>query len=87
MVTGNYDSLNLAFYDELGRYFSGSPYENLYISYMKRHERIALNMVDVVKENPGRIILFLTGVDHQVYARKKLKNVFRDGIELNSLFH
>lgn len=86
LVTGDYDSLNIKYYEELGKYMSNSEHERLYQSYMKRHEKIAQNMVDVVDANPGRKILFLTGVDHQVYGRQKLEEIFGDDIRLNSPF-
>ncbi len=83
VINGNYDSLNICFYNELGRYFEASPYQKLYESYMVRHQKLADNMVEVVRENPGKRILFLTGVDHQAYARRKMEKVFGDEIRLN----
>ncbi len=86
VVTGDYDSLNLAFYNELGNYFSDSPYERLYDSYMKRHEKIAQKMADIVSSNKGKRILFLTGIDHQVYGKRKLVEAFGSEINLNTPF-
>ena len=47
---------------------------------------IAQRMVEVVEQNPGKKILFLTGADHQVYARQKLEETFGDEIALNTIF-
>ena len=86
VVTGSYDSLTLAYYHELGQFLKGSPHEKLFHSYMKRHEKIAINIASVVKANPGKKLLFLVGADHQVYARRKLEKIFQDRIHLNSYF-
>ncbi|ALO17043.1 hypothetical protein L21SP5_03432 [Salinivirga cyanobacteriivorans] len=86
IVMGDYDSLNFRYYTELGNFLINSPHEQLYRSYMERHEMIAQRMVNVVNENPGKKIMFLTGADHQVYAKMKLKDAFGSQIQLNAAF-
>ena len=86
LVMGDYDSLNVSFYEALGTYLKGSPYEKLFDTYMLRHDKLAENMANVVTQNPGKRILFLTGADHQAYARMKIEEVFGANIELNTPF-
>ncbi len=83
LINGQYDSLNICFYNELGKYFHASPYEMLYETYMQRHEKLAQNMAQIVRENPGKRILFLTGADHQAFARKRLEQLFGAEIHIN----
>jgi hypothetical protein len=72
MMTGPYDSLNLRYYELLESYLQQTPYSRLHEVYMLRHYKIGSNMAEVVKQNPGKRIVFLTGADHRVFARNKL---------------
>lgn len=73
IMHGCFDSINAEYYRLFELYVNGTRYHELYNIYMLRHQKIGQNMVDIVKKHPGKRILFLTGAEHQVFARDVLK--------------
>ncbi len=83
IMHGCYDSLNQRYYKELGLFLNETPYSGLHDDYMMRHHKIGDNMVNIVNRHPGKRIVFLTGADHQVFAKKRLLEKCGDRIILN----
>jgi pheromone shutdown protein TraB len=84
--SGRYDNLNIAYYKEMARLFNGTPYQPLIDFYSKRDEQIANNIIEIIKANPGKHLLFLMGADHRSYTLNKLQQEFKNTIRLNEVF-
>jgi pheromone shutdown protein TraB len=83
---GRYDNLNQAYYQELERIFNNTVYQPLTDFYRKRDEQIARNIIEIIKANSGKHLLFLMGADHRSYTLNKLQQEFKNTIQLNEVF-
>lgn len=77
---GRYDAVNKAYYLEMERVLRGTKYEKLMKFYRHRNEKIIENIKAIIKNNPGKRVLFLTGADHRSFIvealAKNCENLF-----------
>lgn len=83
---GTYDSLNTIYYDEMSAIFENTPYAALTDFYAERDQQIANNMIEIIREHPGKRLLFLTGGDHRSYAVSAIRDTFGSDVDLNAVF-
>jgi len=60
--------------EELRKRLRGTKYQQLSDFYARRDREIGQRLVEVVRENPGRRIIALTGADHRGPVEQKLRN-------------
>jgi hypothetical protein len=68
-------------FDWLGDDIAGR-YQQLAHFYARRDREIAERLNKVVRENPGRRIIFLTGADHRGFAEARLREALGSQIEI-----
>lgn len=83
---GSYDSISAVFYSRFYKLLEGSQYAGISESYEKRDEKIAQNIVKIIKDNSGKKLIFLMGADHRRYSIKRIKQEFGDAVILNNVF-
>ncbi len=81
-----FDALNSTYYQELERVFKGTPYQHLSDFYRMRDEQISRNIIDIIKANPKKRLLFIMGGDHRSYTLTRLNEEFGEVILLNQVF-
>lgn len=77
---GKYDVAVEILYLQLEHLLKDTPYEEMSAFYRKRDVEIGENIIQIVKNNQGKKIMFLTGIDHKVFALKALRSCFNDEI-------
>lgn len=82
---GKYDLINRIYYQQLNHLLKNSLYELLGEFYEQRDQRIADNIIEIMKNNKGRKMIFLLGADHRDFTIKEVTRVFRNQIILNNL--
>lgn len=85
---GKYDIAVEILYNQLGIIYRDTPYEQIINFYMERDHQISNNMINIIGENKGERIMFLTGMDHRSFAIKAINSYFNDEIifmDINSL--
>ena len=83
---GAYDSLNGLYYQKLEAILGNTPYRELVQFYKDRDTKIADNIERIVRNNPGKRILILTGIDHRRLAVSTLKERMGNSILLDAAF-
>lgn len=83
---GRYDELNRIYYRELSRLLNGTPYQGIADFYEQRDVEIAGNIIQIIRENRGKKLLFLMGADHRSYTVARIKAEFGDTIVLDRAF-
>lgn len=78
---GSYDAINSIYYQQLQRLIQNTEYAALSVFYQQRDERIAQNIIDIIKNNKGKRIIFLVGADHRDYSLKKVTEEFKNNIQ------
>jgi len=86
MNNGRYDSICSIYYSQLSKLLDSTQYKEIPELYKKRDQKIAFNIVNIIKDNPGKKLIFLMGADHRHYSIKKIKQEFGDDIILNKVF-
>jgi hypothetical protein len=79
---GRYDLINYIYYSQLQQLLIDTEFKALSDFYTKRDEMIASNIVEIIKNNKGKKLIFLLGADHRYYTHKKVSEVFKDSILL-----
>ncbi len=79
---GTYDSISSVFYSELQDLFAGTKYQRLTDFYQTRNDKIANTIVDVIRKNPGKKMVFILGADHRDNTVKKIKEALGSEVEL-----
>lgn len=82
---GRYDLINHIYYEQLEILFYKTAFEPLSDFYKERDELIAQNILEIIKKNTGKRMIFLMGADHRDYALKKVSETFGKTILLNHL--
>ena len=82
---GRYDVAVEILYQQLESLLRETPYEEMSTFHRKRDEGIEKNIIEIVKKYPGKKIIFLTGIDHRVFALKALKSTFKDEIIIREI--
>lgn len=80
---GRYDLINHIYYEQLKLFLKDTEFEPLSEFYKKRDEMIAKNILEIIKNNSGKKMIFLIGADHRDYTLKKVSEEFEDTIVLN----
>lgn len=80
---GRYDLINRIYYEQLKVLLKQTEFEALSDFYKKRDEMIAENILEIIKNNKGKKMIFLVGADHRDYTLKKLSEELEDTIILN----
>jgi hypothetical protein len=80
---GRYDLINRVYYAQLKVLLHATAYEALSDFYQQRDEHIAHNILDIIKNNDGKRMIFLLGADHRDYTLKKVSDEMGNQILLN----
>lgn len=80
---GRYDLINHIYYEQLKALLQDTEYITLSDFYKKRDEHIANNILEIIKHNHGKRMIFLIGADHRDYTLKKVSKELGDTILLN----
>ncbi len=80
---GRYDLINHIYYEQLKLLLKYTEFKPLTDFYKKRDEIIAENILEIIKNNKGKKMIFLIGADHRDYTLKKVSKVFKGTILLN----
>ncbi len=80
-----YDSINYVFYDRFKALTYNTKYEKISNFYTSRDNHIDENMIKIIKKYNNKRIIFVTGVDHKVYAIAAIKKEFNNKIEIIDL--
>ena len=80
---GRYDLINFIYYEQLRMLLNGSEYLTLSDFYLQRDEHIAENIIEIIKSNKGKRMIFLLGADHRDYTLKIVTREIGDHILMN----
>jgi hypothetical protein len=83
---GRYDLINHIYYEQLKALLQDTEYIALSDFYQQRDEHIAQNILEIIKNNKGKRMIFLIGADHRDYTLKKVSIDMGNQILLNQ-FH
>ncbi len=81
---GRYDLINFIYYEQLRTLLQGTEYLALADFYQQRDKHIAQNIIEIIKNNKGKRMIFLLGADHRDFTIKKVKGELGDHILLNN---
>ena len=80
---GRYDLINRIYYEQLRLILQETEYKVLSDFYEKRDHMIADNILETIKENKGKKMIFLLGADHRDYTLKRITEELKSGIILH----
>lgn len=80
---GRYDLINFIYYKQLKVLLYGTEYITLSDFYQQRDKHIAGNIIEIIKNNKGKRMIFLLGADHRGYTLKQVSSELGDYILLN----
>ena len=83
--SGKYDLLCEIAYAQQDIALEGTPYEVVSRFSRERQAQIDKNIISIIKENPGKKIIFLTGIDHRIFAIKAIQNCFNDEVIIKEI--
>lgn len=75
---GKYDVIGKIYYGQFEILFENTPYKKLYEFYKARDEHIDSNIINIIKNNAGKKILLLMGLDHRIFAIESIKQSFSE---------
>ncbi len=84
---GKYDLLVDVLYNQLEEMFKDTPFEKMSSFYIERDKQISKNIINIIKNNIGQRIIFLTGIDHRAFAIKAIREYFKDEIVLKEIYN
>lgn len=82
---GRYDLINHIYYEQLKLLLKHTEFKYLSDFYKKRDEMIAENILEIIKNNNGKKMIFLIGADHRGYTLKKVSEELEGTILLSKL--
>ena len=82
---GRYDLINSIYYKQLAVLIKNTEYVVLSEFYQQRNEQIAMNIIEIIKNNSGKKLIFLMGADHRSYSLKKVQQEFGNQILLKNI--
>lgn len=82
---GRYDMLSHIYYLQLKHLYRDTPYQRLSEFYTQRDEQIAKNVIEVVKNHPGKKLLFVVGADHRYFSKNYLLSELGDAIQIKTI--
>jgi hypothetical protein len=80
---GQTDKLCYVYYTQLRLLLRETSCEKYGSLWLQRDIRIANNIINVIKENRGKKILFLTGLAHRRISMDKVKEYFGDDLKMH----
>ncbi|MCB9000187.1 MAG: hypothetical protein H6540_09005 [Bacteroidales bacterium] len=80
---GRYDLINRIYYEQLELLLKDTQYNLLSDFYKERDEIIARNILEIIKNNDGKKMIFLLGADHRDFILRNVSEEFKDTIILN----
>jgi hypothetical protein len=80
---GRYDLINHIYYEQLKALLQDTDFIALSDFYQQRDEHIAQNILEIIRNNKGKQMIFLIGADHRDYTLKKVSNELGNQILLN----
>ncbi|MEJ8803243.1 hypothetical protein [Pontibacter sp. H249] len=60
----------------------GLPYENYTSFNRQRDEHIGKHIIETIRQNPGKKLIFVMGANHRFAARKNIEQAFGGNVEL-----
>ena len=80
--SGQYDLTADLFYKQMDTMLQGTPYED-YIKFNRQRDvEIGKNIAALIRQNPGRKLIFILGANHRFAAEKTIKESFGDNAQL-----
>ena len=86
MNDGRYDDLNKEYYHKMAKLLNNTRYQVIVEFSKNRDEQIAKNIIEIIKANKGKKLIFLMGADHRSYTLDVLKKELGNQIILNNAF-
>lgn len=80
---GRYDLINRIYYEQLELLIKDTEFELISDFYKQRDEMIAENILEIIKNNNGKKMIFLIGADHRGYTLKRVSEELEGSIILN----
>ncbi|WP_439880360.1 hypothetical protein ACSX1A_14490 [Pontibacter sp. MBLB2868] len=80
--SGDYELTSEIFYDQMEAMMAGLPYEFYTTFNRKRDEQIGKNIVETIKNNPGKKLIFVMGANHRYAARENIRKAFNESVDL-----
>jgi hypothetical protein len=72
LIASAYNRLTQQYYDCLGSKLRASRFQYITEFYLQRDEALSRNCLAIIKANPGKRIVILTGADHYGFIKKAL---------------
>lgn len=82
---GKYQVASKAYYRQLEVLLKDTPYQGIADYNRTRDEQIARRIIESIKNNPGKKLLFLMGIDHKAFSMDTIMNELKDEIKLVEL--
>ncbi|WP_299703445.1 hypothetical protein [uncultured Pontibacter sp.] len=80
--SGHYDLVVELFYNQMDIMLQGTPYEAYAQFNRRRDEHIGRNIVSLIKENPGKKLIFVLGANHRFAADKTIREQLGEQVQL-----
>lgn len=78
---GRYDIINALYYSQLELLLKDTEYKAITDFYKKRDQMIANRIIEIVKKNRGKKMIFLIGADHRDFTIKRVKEELKIPLE------
>lgn len=79
---GKYDVASKIYYQQLEILLNDTPYQEISDFRKVRDQHIDDNIVSIIRNNQGKKLFFLMGIDHRVFALEKMKDAFQDEVSI-----
>ncbi|MDX5345840.1 MAG: hypothetical protein LPK19_01220 [Hymenobacteraceae bacterium] len=79
---GRYDAVSAKYYEAVDSVLAGTKYEYRATFNRQRDKHIGDNIIEIIKQNPGKRIVFVTGADHRGFAEARIKKELGEQVEL-----
>ncbi len=84
-LNSQYDGITGELYDKFKILTKGTKYEALSDFYTARDKNIDKNIIEAIKKNKGKRLLFTLGADHKVFALAEIRKELGKSVELVDL--
>lgn len=78
---GRYDIVSKIYYQYMDVLLKDTHYEMMSKHQKERDRHIDDNIVEIVRKNEGRTLIFIMGADHRVFAVEAIRNAFGSKVE------
>ena len=79
---GTYDLLSTIYYEQMGILLNATLYADLVTFYKDRDNKIAENIINIIKAHPGKKLVFVLGADHRSHTVTAITNALDEKIQL-----